>query len=88
MGYRSEKDRRTENLTMRTNLDLSSIGIHIIAGLPVGRVYAVSDSLWRELTEMSEGQIESEIWSGRLAGRIKGRAAVMDIGREHQGSEE
>jgi hypothetical protein len=73
---------------MRTNLDLPSIGIHIIPGLPAGRVYAVSDELWRELVQMGEAEIDAEVSSGRLAERIKGWAAVMDIGREHQGSEE
>jgi hypothetical protein len=73
---------------MRTNLDLPSIGIHIIPGLPAGRVYVMSDELWRELVQMSEAEIESQAASGRLAERIKGRAVVMAIGREHQGSKE
>jgi hypothetical protein len=64
---------------MRTNLDLPSIGIHTIPGLPAGRVYAVSDELWRELVQMSEAEIDAEVSSGRLAERIKGRAAVMDV---------
>jgi hypothetical protein len=79
MGHRGEKDRRTENLTMRTNLDLPSIGIHIIAGLPVDRVYAVSDELWRELVQMGEAEIDAEVSSGRLAERIRGQAVVMDV---------
>jgi hypothetical protein len=66
-------------LTMRTNLDLPSIGIHVIPGLPADRVYAVSDRLWNELIQMSEAEIDAEVSSGRLAERIKGRAVVMDM---------
>jgi hypothetical protein len=64
---------------MRMNLDLPSIGIYVIPGLRADRVYVVSDELWRELVQMGEGQIESEVSSGRLAERTRGRAVVMDM---------
>jgi hypothetical protein len=58
-----------------------------IPGLPAGRVYAVSDELWRELVQMGEAEIEAEVTSGRLAERIKGRVVVMDVRLDDPASE-